>query len=960
MVLSHHARLFPCPLLLLAAVVVVAGSSMAAAAARGSSPARLSARTRAQPGGDVLTAEVCVVGAGAAGAQLYRDLALDGVDVLLLEKDPRGGGGRWETRPVSGVMRSEYHADVKGATVAASERRDMVSLLPPMETAASRSATAFSLLPPQSTSGDTKQTLMPRRGKIQSRDYAIYVRDFLDVVQNKNPRSGDVIYGVTVKYVRPQHESDDGENENDNHGDTDNKNDPAPQAFLLHLEYVTAGSASSLPPRALCETLVWAAGLHKPHVPPAAQALAGPGERVVHYADLPEDYATAFAGEKVLVVGSGESAMETAAALWEHAASVDVIAGSGGLRLAVENGNPDGVSLASATILDKAIVPGFEASPLQFHRVGCARDGWKLTVDAVDTSSKISHNDMKRDTGVRYRCMKRDHGWRPSAYQAEDHERFEVLTHRVLEDPSVLEKSRPGKKVSKRRANAESYAAAAGTLADGVYDRIVLCTGFAMDQAPFEGAKRAFRPDMDARTVGALPRLRSNYESWNVPGLFFAGALAHSRDHIRGAGGTLRGMRYTARALRRVLVARRGGLHDVMGGAAGAVTQDVRHHLAWPDAVVTGTREATLAHLRGRLRNATGIFHMHEELCDVASADSAEGRWSVFPEVPLDFIPRLLNFGAKRKAQRENTAAGGGSYKRFITLCFGKGQGYYAMSDAFPMRWRGDFEGHRPHAIQKATKQKDLELARGGTTGTGVDVDKLHPVLGYYDMKNVLGFREMKHGGPDRMGAIGYGISHASAPMASLHLLDDPSFRFAMHFSHTRPLQRWFDIYGKAVESAKGWTYGNKMAKRAKKEGGLKLPKFKPGKSEVHVECYAFDYEPRRIIARTEKTGTLQHVIPVPPSYNGGLLRVPQTSLSRKLFLNPLTLSPQSQGKGGGQRTLGDGQAPTQAGYGMGDMGGMGSMGGMGGMGGGMPDPSQMSPEQRRMYEQYMSGKNAV
>ena len=56
-------------------------------------------------------------------AQLYRDLARDGVDVLLLEKDPRGGGARWDARPASGVLRSEFYADAEGATVAASERR---------------------------------------------------------------------------------------------------------------------------------------------------------------------------------------------------------------------------------------------------------------------------------------------------------------------------------------------------------------------------------------------------------------------------------------------------------------------------------------------------------------------------------------------------------------------------------------------------------------------------------------------------------------------------------------------------------------------------------------------------------------------------------------------------------------------------------------------------------------------
>ena len=91
--------------------------------------------------------------------------------------------------------------------------------------------------------------------------------------------------------------------------------------------------------------------------------------------------------------------------------------------------------------------------------------------------------------------------------------------------------------------------------------------------------------------------------------------------------------------------------------------------------------------------------------------------------------------------------------------------------------------------IRHAHKQKDLIISRGGTTGPGVDADKIHPVLGFFDLRNVLSYKDMKFGGADRMGAIGYGIAHTMFPLASLHILDDPTFAFRL-FYRTCPVSR--------------------------------------------------------------------------------------------------------------------------------------------------------------------------
>jgi hypothetical protein len=49
------------------------------------------------------------------------------------------------------------------------------------------------------------------------------------------------------------------------------------------------------------------------------------------------------------------------------------------------------------------------------------------------------------------------------------------------------------------------------------------------------------------------PDITAEYESVNVPGLFFAGTLGHGPDFRKSAGGFIHGFRYTTRALTRIL-----------------------------------------------------------------------------------------------------------------------------------------------------------------------------------------------------------------------------------------------------------------------------------------------------------------------------------------------------------------------------------------------------------------------
>ena len=72
-----------------------------------------------------------------------------------------------------------------------------------------------------------------------------------------------------------------------------------------------------------------------------------------------------------------------------------------------------------------------------------------------------------------------------------------------------------------------------------VFDKVIRCLGwkhqtnlYTKDTAPLMQAN------------GKYPVMTSEYESVNVPGMYFAGQLGHGKDYKRSAGGFIHGFRY--------------------------------------------------------------------------------------------------------------------------------------------------------------------------------------------------------------------------------------------------------------------------------------------------------------------------------------------------------------------------------------------------------------------------------
>jgi thioredoxin reductase len=140
------------------------------------------------------------------------------------------------------------------------------------------------------------------------------------------------------------------------------------------------------------------------------------------------------------------------------------------------------------------------------------------------------------------------------------------------------------------------------------YDRVITCTGFRMDASIFgDGC----RPELTIKD--RFPALTPEWESVNVPGLYFAGTLTQSRDFKKYTSAFIHGFRYGIRAQVRMLQRKYDGVE-------------------WPHRTVAPDDQADA--ILARINRTSALFQQFGFLCDVITPD---GRY--FEEMPLDYVP---------------------------------------------------------------------------------------------------------------------------------------------------------------------------------------------------------------------------------------------------------------------------------------------------------------------------------
>ncbi|MCA9176959.1 MAG: NAD(P)-binding domain-containing protein [Planctomycetales bacterium] len=167
-------------------------------------------------------------------------------------------------------------------------------------------------------------------------------------------------------------------------------------------------------------------------------------------------------------------------------------------------------------------------------------------------------------------------------------------------------------RVNERFRVTVSYQRAMGSRDVIEYDRIICCTGFRMDTDIFDGDCRP-NTVIDSR----FPELDSSWQSTNVPGLYFAGALTQSRDFKKTASAFIHGFRYNVRALAFILLQR-------------------FHNMPLPQRALDCTAEALTHAIIDRVNRSSALWQQFSFLCDVIGV-SAEGV-EHYESLPIDYV----------------------------------------------------------------------------------------------------------------------------------------------------------------------------------------------------------------------------------------------------------------------------------------------------------------------------------
>ncbi|KAL1465918.1 hypothetical protein MTO96_026980 [Rhipicephalus appendiculatus] len=265
---------------------------------------------------------------------------------------------------------------------------------------------------------------------------------------------------------------------------------------------------------------------------------------------------------------------------------------------------------------------------------------------------------------------------------------------------------------------------------DNEYDVVVRCLGFTYNDDMFSPCTK---PERATGRRSKFPLINRDYESANVPDLYFVGSTAHSLDFREAAGGFIHGFRYTSRALHRLL-------------------EWKNHGVPWPserrplaqlvDAILT------------RVNEASGIYQMHHILGDVVIIDRNTLEFEYLQEFPLPLLPQ---FEEKTGHKVEG--------KEVIVMA---------------LRYNPDFSGPRLDTFHSDRAVEEVEKAHLSNF--------LHPVIYYYNrlIQRPAGEQveevENRHGNPS-----------IPVPDRTHHMLEDFLTRWTSPHLHIEPLRKYLE-----------------------------------------------------------------------------------------------------------------------------------------------------------------------
>lgn len=322
------------------------------------------------------------------------------------------------------------------------------------------------------------------------------------------------------------------------------------------------------------DQLIVATGLFKPNRPDV------PGQELLeHYNDMsidPEDYL----GQRVLIIGKGNSAFETADNLLATTSLIHMV-------------SPQPLSLAWRT-----------------KHVGHLR---AVNMSFLD-SYQLKSQNVLLDANIK--AMKRN-----------DKGEIEVTFH---------------------------YNHAEEEVETLIYDRVLSCAGFAFDNSIFGDSCKPERTIRDR-----FPNQTHEWESTNVPDLYFAGALMQMRDFKKKQSAFIHGFRYNVENLARIIDAKyyeTPVAHRDVAQTPQAMARAMLDHINYSSALW----QQTAFMCDALVLPEDGPARMYEDLAldYVHGSDLAKGLpyFTISLEFGLDMLEKFPNTFAVDRVHKDNFA----------------------------------------------------------------------------------------------------------------------------------------------------------------------------------------------------------------------------------------------------------------------------------------------------------------
>ncbi len=188
---------------------------------------------------------------------------------------------------------------------------------------------------------------------------------------------------------------------------------------------------------------------------------------------------------------------------------------------------------------------------------------------------------------------------------------YQLKSQNAVLDATITKIERNGEKFTV----SFSYQHAEGEIEEIQYDSIIACTGFRFDAEIFS---EECRPQLCA--MGRLPAQKANWESANVPDLFFAGTIMQYRDYKKYMSGFIHGFRYNVRTLCHLL-------------------REKYVDLPYPAGIFTNSADVLLERIASRINSSSGLWQQPGFLGDVfASLGEGDDRLEHREELPIDYV----------------------------------------------------------------------------------------------------------------------------------------------------------------------------------------------------------------------------------------------------------------------------------------------------------------------------------